>query len=190
MSSFKAFLHHLLIILCSQLPGNHMTTYSLSNIAWWKNSLLWLLLIIHVILYWRLVLFITLPPRLCCNDFTTFKGDLLCFSSQQHCKITNAQPQGTYFLFRFCLTFANLRMKWTRAWGFGHSSFLMISKLWFNCVNTSTTEQEKRACSDVCWNCNDNTTIKTLISTTQYRGYHAFSSYIFFMFPLISAFTT
>lgn len=43
-------------------------------------------------------------------------------------------------------------MKWARACGFGHSSFLMISKLWFSCVNTSTTEQEKRACSEVCWN--------------------------------------
>lgn len=29
----------------------------------------------------------------------------------------------------------------------------MISKLWLSCVNTSTTEQENRACSDVCWNC-------------------------------------
>lgn len=44
-------------------------------------------------------------------------------------------------------------MKWARACGFGHSSFLMISKLWFSWVNTSTTEQEKRACSEVCWNC-------------------------------------
>lgn len=44
-------------------------------------------------------------------------------------------------------------MKWARACGFGHSSFLMISKLWLSWVNTSTTEQEKRACSEVCWNC-------------------------------------
>lgn len=29
----------------------------------------------------------------------------------------------------------------------------MISKLWLSCVNTSTTEQENRACSEVCWNC-------------------------------------
>lgn len=50
-------------------------------------------------------------------------------------------------------TFAKRHMKWARACGFGHSSFLMISKLWFSWVNTSTTEQEKRACSEVCWNC-------------------------------------
>lgn len=29
----------------------------------------------------------------------------------------------------------------------------MISKLWLSWEKTSTTEQEKRACSDVCWNC-------------------------------------
>ncbi|KAG7279280.1 hypothetical protein CRUP_025098 [Coryphaenoides rupestris] len=46
------------------------------------------------------------------------------------------------------LTLANRHMKWARAWGLGHSSFLMISKLWLSCVNTSTTEQEKSACSD------------------------------------------
>lgn len=51
------------------------------------------------------------------------------------------------------LTFAKRHMKWARACGFGHSSFLIISKLWFSWVNTSTTEQEKRACSEVCWNC-------------------------------------
>lgn len=29
----------------------------------------------------------------------------------------------------------------------------MISKLWLSWEKTSTTEQEKSACSDVCWNC-------------------------------------
>lgn len=53
----------------------------------------------------------------------------------------------------YCLTFAKRHMKWASACGFGHSSFLIISKLWFSWVNTSTTEQEKRACSEVCWNC-------------------------------------
>lgn len=28
----------------------------------------------------------------------------------------------------------------------------MISKLWLSWEKTSTTEQEKSACSDVCWN--------------------------------------
>lgn len=29
----------------------------------------------------------------------------------------------------------------------------MISKLWLSWEKTSTTEQENRACSEVCWNC-------------------------------------
>lgn len=58
------------------------------------------------------------------------------------------------------LTFAKRHIKWAKACGFGHSNFLMISKLWFSWVNTSTTEQEKRACSDVCWNCGREVTLK------------------------------
>ena len=30
---------------------------------------------------------------------------------------------------------------------------MIISKLWLSWEKTSTTEQENRACSDVCWNC-------------------------------------
>lgn len=30
---------------------------------------------------------------------------------------------------------------------------MMISKLWLSWEKTSTTEQENRACSEVCWNC-------------------------------------
>lgn len=33
----------------------------------------------------------------------------------------------------------------------------MISKLWLSWEKTSTTEQENRACSDVCWNCREKT---------------------------------
>lgn len=33
----------------------------------------------------------------------------------------------------------------------------MISKLWLSWEKTSTTEQENRACSDVCWNCRKGT---------------------------------
>lgn len=33
----------------------------------------------------------------------------------------------------------------------------MISKLWLSWEKTSTTEQEKRACSDVTWNCGQKT---------------------------------
>lgn len=68
------------------------------------------------------------------------------YSPQEHSGFTEgASPKS--------LTFAKRHMKWARACGFGHSSFLMISKLWLSWVNTSTTEQEKRACSEVCWNC-------------------------------------
>ncbi len=37
--------------------------------------------------------------------------------------------------------------------GCGHSSFLMTSKHWLSCVNTSVTEHEKSACSLAFWNC-------------------------------------
>lgn len=67
------------------------------------------------------------------------------------------------------LTLAKRHMKWARAWGFGHSSFLMISKLWFSCVNTSTTEQEKRACSDVCWNCREKSVFKCSIARNEWK---------------------
>ena len=49
-------------------------------------------------------------------------------------------------------TFANLLIKCDNASGLGHSSFLIISKLWLSWAKTSTTEQEKSAWSDVCWN--------------------------------------
>jgi hypothetical protein len=62
---------------------------------------------------------------------------------------------GWLLLEKTCLmqpTFANRLIKCDRASGLGHSSFLMISKLWLSWAKTSTTEQEKRAWSDVCWN--------------------------------------
>lgn len=51
------------------------------------------------------------------------------------------------------LTLAKRRLYWPTTAGSGHSSFLMISKLWLSWVKMSTTELENRACSDVGWNC-------------------------------------
>ena len=38
--------------------------------------------------------------------------------------------------------------------GCGHSSFLITSKHWLSCVNTSVTEHENNTCSDAFWNWN------------------------------------
>jgi len=51
------------------------------------------------------------------------------------------------------LTLANLCMYILTISGSGHSNFLITSEHWFNCVNTSTTDEENNACSALFWNC-------------------------------------
>ncbi len=62
------------------------------------------------------------------------------------------------------LTAENLFMYRLTTSGCGHSNFLMTSKHWLSCVNTSVTEHEKRACSDAFWNCNKHTKVSTQYS--------------------------
>jgi len=89
MPSFKAFLHHLFYWSCYALSCQAtiwQPTVSVMLIGERTDFLcVWLLLlIVNVILYWRSVSFIILPPRLCKYDFTTFKFFLHHRNMQNH----------------------------------------------------------------------------------------------------------
>lgn len=87
--------------------------------------------------------------RNCCTLFMRMQA----MRSSDTCSGNSFFTMSAYAISTLTIVLANLRMYRFQISGSGHSSLLTTSKHCVNCVNTSTTEFENKACSLLFWNC-------------------------------------